>query len=125
MGIRELDVGVRRVVEVDGTADRYFFQRHFPDNTVIQRRFTTAEDATWRLSRPATIEWCRKMGAHHVIDHHRPLDEALREAGIEQAEYVASLSASDRHQAAVAKLAPKGGDNGVKAHPGLTSIRGI
>ena len=60
-------------------------------------------------SRPATIEWCRKMGAHHVIDHHRPLDEALREAGIEQAEYVASLSASDRHQAAVATLiAPQG-----------------
>ena len=60
-------------------------------------------------SRPVTIEWCRKMGAHHVIDHHRPLDEALREAGIEQAEYVASLSASDRHQAAVAKLiAPQG-----------------
>ena len=62
VGIRELDVGVRRVVEVDGTADRYFFQRHFPDNTVIQRRFTTAEDATWRLSRPATIDGERRVG---------------------------------------------------------------
>ena len=63
VGIRELDVGVRRVVEVDGTADRYFFQRHFPDNTVIQRRFTTAEDATWQLTRPATIDGERRVGS--------------------------------------------------------------
>lgn len=63
VGIRELDVGVRRIVEVEGTADRYFFQRHFPDNTVIQRRFTTAEDATWQLSAPATIDGERRVGS--------------------------------------------------------------
>ena len=62
VGIRELDVGVRRIVEVEGTADRYFFQRHFPANTVIQRRFTTAEDAEWQLSRPATIDGERHAG---------------------------------------------------------------
>ena len=62
VGIRELDVGVRRIVEVEGTADRYFFQRHFPENKVIQRRFTTAEDATWQLSAPATIDGQRHVG---------------------------------------------------------------
>ncbi|CCW18330.1 Bifunctional protein: zinc-containing alcohol dehydrogenase; quinone oxidoreductase (NADPH:quinone reductase); Similar to arginate lyase [Sphingobium indicum BiD32] len=60
-------------------------------------------------SRPETIEWVRDMGAHHVIDHHRPLDQALKETGIEQAEYVASLTASDRHLPAIAELiAPQG-----------------
>lgn len=62
VGIRELDVGVRRIVEVEGTADRYFFQRHFPANTVIQRRFTTAEDAEWQLSQPAVIDGERRVG---------------------------------------------------------------
>ena len=63
VGIRELDVGVTRIVEVQGTADRYFFQRHFPAHTVIQRRFTTAEDATWQLSAPATIDGERRVGS--------------------------------------------------------------
>lgn len=62
VGIRELDVGVRRIVEVEGTADRYFFQRHFPANTVIQRRFTTAEDAEWQLSQPAVVDGERRVG---------------------------------------------------------------
>ena len=63
VGIRELDVGVTRMVEVEGTADRYFFQRHFPEHTVIQRRFTTAVDATWRLSEPATVDGERRVGS--------------------------------------------------------------
>ena len=62
VGIRELDVGVTRVVQVEGTADRYFFQRRFPDTDVIQRRFTTAVDSEWVLSHPATIDGERHAG---------------------------------------------------------------
>ena len=62
VGIRELDVGVTRVVQVEGTADRYFFQRRFPDTDVIQRRFTTAVDSEWMLSHPATIDGERHAG---------------------------------------------------------------
>src|ERR1700722_4805832 len=29
-------------------------------------------------SRPETIAWCQEMGAHHVIDHTKPLTEGLR-----------------------------------------------
>jgi NADPH:quinone reductase-like Zn-dependent oxidoreductase len=29
-------------------------------------------------SRPETIAWRREMGAHHVIDHHEPLEEGLK-----------------------------------------------
>jgi zinc-binding alcohol dehydrogenase family protein len=60
-------------------------------------------------SRPETIDWCRAMGAHHVIDHTHPLDEGLRAIGIEQVEYVASLTATDRHLGAIVKaIAPQG-----------------
>lgn len=59
VGIAEIDAGLTRIVEVEGTADTYFFQRHFPDMQVIQRRFTTATDATWHLDAPATIDGTR------------------------------------------------------------------
>ena len=61
-------------------------------------------------SRPETEEWVRRMGAHQVIDHRRPLDEALAEAGLGPVDYVASLTATGQHLAAYAKLiAPQGG----------------
>ena len=60
-------------------------------------------------SRPETIAWCEKMGAHHVIDHHKPLDEALKHVGIGQAEYVAGLTKTAAHADALQKLiAPQG-----------------
>jgi zinc-binding alcohol dehydrogenase family protein len=60
-------------------------------------------------SRPETVAWVRTMGAHHVIDHRRPLDEGLKALGIAQADYVASLTASDQHLPAMVELiAPQG-----------------
>ncbi|WP_406695682.1 zinc-binding alcohol dehydrogenase family protein [Singulisphaera sp. Ch08] len=60
-------------------------------------------------SRPETNAWCRQLGAHHVIDHHRPLNEALKEIGIDRVEFIASLSATDRHLPAIIEaIAPEG-----------------
>ena len=60
-------------------------------------------------SRPETIEWVRTMGAHHVINHRKPLNEELEAIGVGQADYVASLTASDRHLPAIVELiAPEG-----------------
>lgn len=60
-------------------------------------------------SRPETIAWSKAMGAHHVIDHRRPLNEGLKEIGIPQVRYVAGLTATDKHQAAILEaLAPHG-----------------
>lgn len=60
-------------------------------------------------SRAETVEWCTRMGAHHVIDHHKPLDEELARIGMAQAEYVAGLTATDRHLPAIVRLiAPQG-----------------
>lgn len=60
-------------------------------------------------SRPETAAWCRQMGAHHVIDHHLPLDEEMTRIGLPQTDYVASLTATDRHLGAIERLiAPQG-----------------
>ena len=60
-------------------------------------------------SRPETIEWAQAMGAHHVIDHRKPLDAELKAIGIPQVHYVASLSNTEDHLKAIAEaLAPQG-----------------
>lgn len=48
-------------------------------------------------SRPDTIAWARKMGAHHVIDHRKPLDEELARIGFAEVDYVAALTATDKY----------------------------
>lgn len=76
--------------------------------TQIARRLTGLTVVA-TASRPDTIDWCRKMGAHHVIDHHKPLDEELKRVGIEQAQYVAGLTKTKAHADALARLiAPQG-----------------
>jgi len=60
-------------------------------------------------SRPETAEWVQRMGAHHVIDHHRPLDDGLRAIGIPEVQYVAALTATEQHLAAIVRaLQPQG-----------------
>lgn len=60
-------------------------------------------------SRPETIAWCERMGAHHVIDHREKLDAGLRAIGIPAVRYVAGLTATDAHRdAIVAALEPQG-----------------
>jgi zinc-binding alcohol dehydrogenase family protein len=59
-------------------------------------------------SRADTVEWVRKMGADHVINHHGSMPEQLKELGI-QPNYVASLTHTDMHFPAIQELiAPRG-----------------
>jgi zinc-binding alcohol dehydrogenase family protein len=76
--------------------------------TQIARRLTGLTVVA-TASRPATIDWCHEMGAHHVIDHHRPFREALKNIGIEQVEYIAGLTATDQHLPSITEIiAPQG-----------------
>jgi zinc-binding alcohol dehydrogenase family protein len=60
-------------------------------------------------SRPESREWCLELGAHAVIDHAKPLSQALRSAGIEQVDYVASLTQTGTHyQEIIQSLKPQG-----------------
>ncbi|WP_441228107.1 zinc-binding alcohol dehydrogenase family protein [Tardiphaga sp. 20_F10_N6_6] len=60
-------------------------------------------------SRLETEAWCCRMGADHVINHHHPLDRGLKEIGIDQVEYVAGLTATDKHLPAIVEaITPNG-----------------
>ncbi|MDR6788540.1 zinc-binding alcohol dehydrogenase family protein [Sphingomonas sp. BE138] len=60
-------------------------------------------------SRPETVDWVRTMGAHHVVDHRKPLASQIRDLGIEQVEFVAGLTGTDRQLDEIAEIiAPQG-----------------
>ena len=60
-------------------------------------------------SRPETAEWVRSLGAHHVIDHSKPLAEELRKAGFAHVTHVASLTQTDKHFTEIVEaLSPQG-----------------
>ncbi|WP_282340776.1 zinc-binding alcohol dehydrogenase family protein [Pseudomonas sp. PS02288] len=60
-------------------------------------------------SRPQTQEWVKSLGAHHVIDHSKPLAEELQRIGVGQVTHVASLTHTDQHLAQIVEaLAPQG-----------------
>lgn len=60
-------------------------------------------------SRPETRQWVLDLGAHHVIDHSRPLSEELQRIGFEGVEHIASLNQTDRHfDQIVASIKPQG-----------------
>lgn len=60
-------------------------------------------------SRPETQSWVRELGAHHVIDHTRPLADELQRIGRKNVTMVAGLNDSEGHFAQIAEvIAPQG-----------------
>ena len=60
-------------------------------------------------SRPETQEWVKELGAHHVIDHRRPLSAQIAELGIGAPAFVFSTTHTEQHAADIAELiAPQG-----------------
>ncbi|TWI69170.1 zinc-binding alcohol dehydrogenase family protein [Pseudoduganella lurida] len=60
-------------------------------------------------SRNETQQWVRAAGAHHVIDHAKPMKAQLQALGFEYADIVISLTHTDQHYADIVDmLAPQG-----------------
>ena len=61
-------------------------------------------------SRSESIEWCKKMGADYVIDHHKNLKSQIKEiTGIDYADYIFCLNNTDGHFDSMKQLiAPQG-----------------
>jgi len=60
-------------------------------------------------SRADTAAWVTELGAHHVIDHSKPLNEEIARLGLPPVTYVAGLNQTDHHWPAIAELvAPQG-----------------
>jgi zinc-binding alcohol dehydrogenase family protein len=72
-------------------------------------RATTRLRVVATASRPETRDWCLGLGAHAVIDHGQPLDQALASAGERAPKYVAALTQTPRHfEALIRAVAPQG-----------------
>ena len=60
-------------------------------------------------SRPETERWVRDMGAHHVVDHRKPLSGEMETLGIGAPGFVFSTTETDAHLKEIAELiAPQG-----------------
>ena len=60
-------------------------------------------------SRPETQAWSGEMGAHHVIDHRRPISEQVKAIVPEGVNYVLALTRTEDHfDGIVEALAPQG-----------------
>lgn len=60
-------------------------------------------------SRPETQEWVKGLGAHHVIDHSRPLAPQIAEINIGAPAFVFSTTHTEQHASDIAELiAPQG-----------------
>jgi zinc-binding alcohol dehydrogenase family protein len=73
-------------------------------------------------SRPETSEWCKTLGAHHVIDHSRPMAAQLQAAGFRFADYIFGINGTDRHYETLAEIIAPQGKLGIIDDPGVLDV---
>ncbi|WP_028917587.1 zinc-binding alcohol dehydrogenase family protein [Pseudoxanthomonas sp. J35] len=77
--------------------------------TVQLARALTGLTVIATASRPETVEWVKKMGAHHVVDHRQPLAPQVAALGIGAPAFVFSTTHTDRYVGDIVELiAPQG-----------------
>jgi zinc-binding alcohol dehydrogenase family protein len=60
-------------------------------------------------SRPSSADWCRQLGADHIIDHNGDMPAQLAALGFDNVDYVLCLNEFDKHFVAMATaLRPQG-----------------
>ena len=60
-------------------------------------------------SRPQTQDWCKALGAHHVVDHSRPMGEQLKGIGHRFVNYIFGVTESGQHFDTICEvIAPQG-----------------
>lgn len=60
-------------------------------------------------SRPETTDWCRNLGAHHIINHHKDMPKQLKEFGFNTVDYILIFNDTDKNYPPAAQsIAPQG-----------------
>ncbi len=76
--------------------------------TQLARRLTSCT-VVGTASRPESTKWVKELGAHHVIDHRKPLSEELKAIGIPAVDAVFAVTQTDKHWSEiVTALKPQG-----------------
>ncbi len=74
-------------------------------------------------SRPETVEWCRKMGAHRVIDHSGDWTAELEKRGISTVDSIACFADTTGHWTPMAKaIVPQGKITAIVESPTVPDI---
>lgn len=73
-------------------------------------------------SRPETAAWCRSLGAHHVVDHSRPLAAEVAALGIGAPGFVFCTTNTGMHLGESAALIAPQGRFGLIDDPGVVDI---
>ncbi|TCV95895.1 zinc-binding alcohol dehydrogenase family protein [Luteibacter rhizovicinus] len=68
-------------------------------------------------SRAETRDWVTQLGAHHVVDHSKPLGDEVRAVAPEGVDYVMSLTHTEKHYAALVDLLKPQGKLGLIDDP--------
>jgi zinc-binding alcohol dehydrogenase family protein len=77
--------------------------------TIQLARALTGLQVIATASRPETVAWAERMGAHHVIDHRRPLAPQVEALGLGAPAFVFSTTHTDGYLADIeALIAPQG-----------------
>jgi zinc-binding alcohol dehydrogenase family protein len=68
-------------------------------------------------SRPETIEWVRRMGATHVVNHREPLGSELAALGYAHVDAIVNLADTDRYWTTIGELIAPQGHVGLVVEP--------
>lgn len=68
-------------------------------------------------SRPETVDWCQRRGAHHVVHHHSPLRPQLAALGIHALPWIANLHQPEVYWEQTADLIAPMGTIGLIVEP--------
>ena len=73
-------------------------------------------------SRPESAEWCRSLGAHHVVSHARDMTAQFAGLDLAAPEYIFCVSHTHAHWGELARLLAPQGSIGVLEHGALLDI---
>jgi zinc-binding alcohol dehydrogenase family protein len=76
-------------------------------------------------SRPETKEWVQQLGAHHVVDHSKPLAAQIANIGIGAPAFVFSTTETHRHVNEIAALVAPQGRFGLIDDPETLDVMGF
>jgi zinc-binding alcohol dehydrogenase family protein len=52
---------------------------------------------TATASRPESADWCRRLGADDIINHHEPFQQEFKRIGASEVDYIFCLNSTEKH----------------------------
>ncbi len=76
-------------------------------------------------SRPESVAWCHRLGAHHVIDYQGDIPAQLGDLGFRAVDFIFATNASDQHWPAMVRAIRPQGRIGLIDDPAPIDVRDL